>query len=87
MYLNPFVSSVDGLLGFKAEIKLKHNAIRLTTKWKEPYSRIFMYVKSRFVITLVQAAHCCIWRARVLASQIIVKRPQWEDGAFLYIFR
>ena len=30
----------------------------LTTKWKQPYSMTYVYIKSRVAITLVRATHC-----------------------------
>ena len=38
LHLNPFVASVNGLLGVKAEATLKHITICLIKHWKEPYS-------------------------------------------------
>ena len=71
----PLFVSVDGLIEVKAETTLKRIAIRLVKRWKEPYSRTCKNVMSRIAITLFRAAHCCIWGAIVLASQISVKRP------------
>ena len=34
---SPFVASVDGILGVGATATLKRLAIRLATKWKQPY--------------------------------------------------
>ena len=62
------VASVDGLLRFKAEATLKCVARHLAQNCKEPYSRTFGYVKSRVVITLVRATHCCIQGGRVPES-------------------
>ena len=83
---NPLVASVDVLLEVEAAATLKHITSRLVTKWKEPYSPNCRYVKNRVAITLVRETQCCIWGARVLASQISVTRPQWEDGAGLHLF-
>ena len=58
---SPFFVSVEGLLGVEAEYTLKHTAIRLTTKWKQTYSRTCGSVKSRAAITLVRATQLCIW--------------------------
>ena len=52
--------SLDGLLQFEAEATLKYIASRLATKCKEPYSQTCGYVISRYVINLIQEAHCCI---------------------------
>ena len=47
----PFFASVDGLLGVEALAKLKSISSRLATKWRQPYSRTFRYVKSMIAIT------------------------------------
>ena len=72
-----FVTSVDGLLCVAAAANLKTISSRLTTKGLQPYSRTDVYIKSRVVITLVQATHQCIQGSRVLAHNISVHRLQW----------
>ena len=52
-----FVASVDGMLGVEATATLKRIARSLATKWRQPYSRTCGYVKSRVVITLLQATY------------------------------
>ena len=83
----PFVAPVDGMLWEEATATLKRLDSRLSTKWKQPYSKTCGYVKSRIVITLVRATHRCIQGSQVPAHRISVKRPQWEDGAGLNLFR
>ena len=83
----PFVASVDGFLGVEAEATLKRIASRLTTKWRQTYSRTRGYVKSRIDTTLVWATHRFIWGSRVPAHRISVQLPQWEDGSGLNLFR
>ena len=61
LHFTTFVDLVDSLLGVEAELTLKRIASRLTQKWKELYSRTFIYVKSRMAITIVRATHRCIW--------------------------
>ena len=48
----PFVISVYGLLGVQVWETLNRISSQLTTKWKEPYSRTYGYVRSRVEITL-----------------------------------
>ena len=60
---------------------------RLATKWKQSYSKMCGYVKSRIAITLVRATHRCIRGYRVPAHRISVHRPQWEEGAGINLFR
>ena len=86
-HFSPFVASVDGLLGVEATATLKRLASLLTTKWKQPYSKMCGYVKIRIVITLVPATNRCIQGSQVPAHRISVQRPQWEDGAGLNLFR
>ena len=57
----PFVVSVDRLLGVEATATLKRIASCLATKWRQPYSQMCGYIKSRVAITLVQSTHRCIW--------------------------
>ena len=83
----PFIASEEGLLGVEATATLKRLASRLATKWKQSYSKTCGYVKSRIAITLVRATHRCIRVSRVTAHWISVRRPQWEDGAGLNLFR
>ena len=84
---NPFIVSADVLLGVESEATLKRTTSRLVTKWKESYSHTCGYTKSRVAITLIRATHRCIRGGRVRASQISAKRPQWEDGTDLHLFR
>ena len=72
----PFVNSVDGLMGVEVAANLKNISRRLTTKWRQPYSRTCGYVKSRIVITLVRATHRCIQEYRVPEHKISVQRMQ-----------
>ena len=84
---SPFVASVDGILGVEATATLKRLSIRLSTKWKQPYSKTCGYVKSRIVITLVRATHRCIRGSRIPEHRISVQQPQWEGGVGLNLFR
>ena len=84
---SPFVDSVDGLLGVETTATLKRIASRLTSKWKQAYSKTCGYVNCRIAITLVRATHRCIRGSQVPAQKISVKRPQWENGANLALFR
>ena len=83
----PFVASVDGLLGVESTDTLERIASRLTTKWRQNYSRACRYVKSRVAITLVRATHRCIQGSRVPVQKISVHRLQWEDGFGINLFR
>ena len=75
-----FVALVEGVLGVEATATLKRIASRLATKWRQPYSTMCGYVKSRAAITLVRATHCCLRGSQVPAHRISVQQPQWEKG-------
>ena len=68
-HLLPFVESVDGILGVEAGATLKMLYIRLATKWRQPYSRMCGYYKSRIAITFVRATHWCIQGSRLPAQK------------------
>ena len=86
-HFSPIVASVDGLLGVEATAILKRIASCLATKWKQSYSKMCGYVKSRIAINLVRATHRCIQGSWVPAHRISMQRLQWEDGAGLNLFR
>ena len=75
-HFSPFVASMNGLLGVEATATLKRIAIRLATKWRQPYSKTCGYVKSRVAITLVRATHRCLRRSQVPAHRISVQQTQ-----------
>ena len=86
-HVSPFFASIGEMMGVEAAATLKRIPSRLTSKWRQPYSRTCGYVKIGIVITLLQATHQCIQGYRVLAHNIIVQHPQWEDGAGNNLFR
>ena len=68
------------------EAKFKGIASRLVTKWKQTYSLMCGYVKSRLDITLFRATHLYIRSSWVPAQNIRVQQINLEDGAILHIF-
>ena len=84
---SPFVAYDDGLLGVEALATLKMIAIRLATKWRQPYSRTSRYTKSKIAITLVRSTHRCIQGSRVTVYNISVQSLQWRDGSGINLFR
>ena len=82
-----FIASIDGLMGEEATSTLKRIASRLETKWRQTYSRMCGYIKSRATITLVRSTHPCIRGFRVTVHKISVHIPKREDGAALNLFR
>ena len=86
LHLYSFVVSMGWLLGVEAKVTLKHISIRLASKWKQPYSWMCVYIKSRIYITLVRASHRCIRGSQVLAHIISAQLPQWEHWDRLHFF-
>ena len=74
-HFSPFVASVDKLLEVEATTTLKRIASRLSTKWKQPYSKTYGYFKIRVAITLVHTTHRCIRGSGVPAHRISVQQP------------
>ena len=66
---------------------LKRLTNRLTSKWRQTYSKTCGYVKSWVAITLVQAVHQCIRVLQITARWIIMQCLQWENGAGLHLYR
>ena len=85
-HFTPFVVSTDGMLGREANHTLKHLARMLSRKWHKPYSQVCGYVKSRMSIAIVRATHQCLRGSRI-PTQSISRRPLWEDGAGLSLYR
>ena len=74
-------------MGVEAMATLKMIASRIATKWRQPYSRMRGYIKSKIAITLVRATNRYIRGSRVTAQTIRAQRLQWEDGAGINLFR
>ena len=75
-HFSAFIDSVDRLMGVEATATLKRIASRLATKWRQPYSRTWGYVKSTVAINLVRATHRCIRGSMVPDHKIRVQRLQ-----------
>ena len=86
-HFTPFIVSVDSLLEDEAVAVLRKLASRLASRWDQPYSQTMGYVRSRMALAIVRATHRCIRGSRVPTSRVSVRRPQWEDGAGLHLFR
>ena len=72
----PLVDSVYELLGMEVEVTIKRIVIHLATKWQQPYSRRYGYVKRRIAVNLVQSTHWCILGSTMHAHFISVQLPQ-----------
>ena len=86
-HFTPFVCSVDGLVADEAKAVMKRLAGRLASRWSQPYSQVCGFLNARVAVALVRATHRTLRGSRVPASRISVRRPQWEDGAGLHLFR
>ena len=86
-HFTPFVVSTDGMLGCEASTFAKRLSAKLVEKWQKPYSQVCGYVNVQLSISIVRATHLCLRGSRVPAHNISVRRPQWEDGAGLALFR
>jgi hypothetical protein len=56
----PLVFSVDELRGTEASTATKKLASRLSVKWKQTYSKVCGFVRSRLSITLVRTTSMCL---------------------------
>ena len=79
--------STDGMIGREGKCALKRLSIRLAEKWEKPYSEVCGYVNVRMSIASVRTLHVCLRGSRVPTSQMSNRRPEWEDGAGLTLFR
>ena len=86
-HFTPLVASVDGLLGSEFEAFLKRLAAKVARKWESPYSQVCGYLRARVSISLLRSAHRCLRGSRVPSARISSRRPQWEDGAGLGLWR
>ncbi len=86
-HFTPFVVSTDGMMGREASTFAKRLSAKLAEKWQKPYSQVCGYVNVRLSIATVRATHLCLRGSRVPAHNISIRRPQWEDGAGLALFR
>jgi hypothetical protein len=58
---HPFIASTDGMLAPEATKILQHLAHINVTKTQKPYSATVKHLRLRIAITLVKAAHHCLW--------------------------
>jgi hypothetical protein len=86
-HFTPFVVSTDGLIGREATTLLKKLSALIAEKSGKPYSEVCGYVNARVSIAIVRATHLCLRGSRVPTSQMSNRRPEWEDGAGLGLFR
>jgi hypothetical protein len=75
------------MMGREASTFAKRLSAKLAEKWQKPYSQVCGYVNVRLSIATVRATHLCLRGSRVPAHNISIRRPQWEDGAGLALFR
>jgi hypothetical protein len=75
------------MLGQEASTFAKRLSAKLAEKWQKPYSQVCGYINVRLSIAIVRATHLCLQGSRMPAHNISVRRPQWEDGTGLALFR
>lgn len=86
-HFTPFVVSTDGLVGREASSLLRKLSSLLAEKSGKSYSEVRGFVNARMSIAIVRATHLCLRGSRVPTSQMSSRRPEWEDGAGLGLFR
>jgi hypothetical protein len=86
-HFSPFVVSTNGVIGKEAKAVLRRLSALLAEKLDQPYSVACGYVNARMSVAIARATHLCLRGSRVPTGQMSNRRPQWEDGAGLSLFR
>jgi hypothetical protein len=84
-HFTPFVvSTPDGMMMRReASIFAKRLSAKMAKEWLKPYSQVCKYINVRLSIAIVHATRLCLRGSRLLAHNISICRPQWEDGTVL----
>ena len=77
-HFTPLVFSVDGLHSEETEAACRRLADLLAAKWKQPYSKLCGYVRSRLSLALVRATALCLRGTR---GPRVHRSMQMECGA------
>jgi hypothetical protein len=83
-HFTPLCFSVDGLFGTESTAATKRLAAKLSTKWKQPYSQVCGFIRSRIILALVRAASLCLRGSR--DPTISHRTFQWEDGSGISLY-
>jgi hypothetical protein len=81
----PLVFSVDGMRGPEGSAASKRLAVLLSAKWKQTYSTVCGYVRSRLSMALVRSASRCLRADR--SPKVRLPTAAWETGTGLALYR
>jgi hypothetical protein len=81
----PLVFSVDGMRGPECSAASKRLAAHLAAKWKQSYSTVCGYVRSRLSVALARSASRCLRADR--DHKVVKPSAGWETGAGLALYR
>ena len=62
---SPFVVTVDGALGPKAVLFLRHLVEKLCIRWKRGYGEILGWTKARLSFAVIRATNLCLYIYRI----------------------
>ena len=80
MHFTPFAISVDGMLGYEANITLKKLAKMRAEKTGSPYPCIINWIRTQISFDLVRSNYNCLYGTR---SGWMSNRPKAaEEGVF-----
>ena len=60
-----FITSVDGPLGYEANVIQKRIGNRLSLKWNKSYSEVMSWIRARLSFLLIYATDLCLKGSRV----------------------
>jgi hypothetical protein len=81
----PLVFSVDGMRGPEAAAASKRLAALLASKWKQTYSQVCGFVRSRLSMALVRSTSRCLRADR--DHTVRMPTAGWETGPGLALYR
>ena len=81
----PLVFSVDGMPGAEALAAMKRLASSLATKWKQEYSAVSGYVRSRLMLAVLRGSNLCLRGPRGDPRPPTHHVP-WEGGSGLRLY-
>ncbi len=86
-HFTPFVVSTDGLIGSEGKALLQKLSALMADKTGKSYAEVSGFINARMSIAIVRATHLCLRGSRIPTSRMSLRRPQWDDGAGLSLFR
>ena len=85
MDFTPLVFSVDGMRGDECIAACKQLAVHLSKKWRQPYSKVSGFIRSRLSVAAVRSTSLCLRGCRDPTQK--KSRPYMVDGAGLGLYR